>query len=67
MTMESLIKRFSVDDVLNGWIGQAAATAENCVRCGECEEKCPYNLEIADHIQRGAAAFAALQRNCGRT
>jgi predicted aldo/keto reductase-like oxidoreductase len=41
--------------------------AENCVQCGECEEKCPYHLPIREmmeqhlalfHIQKEAHGFA---------
>jgi len=25
-------------------------SAENCIQCGECEEKCPYHLPIREMI-----------------
>ena len=31
--------------------GKRAITAESCIQCGECEERCPYNLPIRELIQ----------------
>jgi len=31
--------------------GDRAETAEKCIQCGECEEKCPYSLPIRELIQ----------------
>ena len=33
-----------------GYVKHAVETAENCIQCGECEEKCPYNLPIREMI-----------------
>ena len=47
MTRVSLMKRFPVDRLLHEeWIVDGAASLDNCVDCGECEEKCPYHLSI---------------------
>ncbi len=32
------------DGLLSGWVEQAA----NCIKCGECEQRCPYGLPIRD-------------------
>jgi predicted aldo/keto reductase-like oxidoreductase len=32
------------------YVKNAVETAENCIQCGECEEKCPYNLPIREMI-----------------
>ena len=32
------------------WAGKVVETGENCIQCGECEEKCPYNLPIREMI-----------------
>lgn len=65
MTMQSLIRRFSREQVISGWAREAAASAERCTECGECEAKCPYELEIRKGIREGAAAFERLARQAG--
>ena len=57
MTMASLIKRFPAKRLSEAWITGAGKTIENCIECGECEEKCPYNLSIMEEIRNGAAAL----------
>jgi predicted aldo/keto reductase-like oxidoreductase len=65
MTMETLVKRFPADRLSEGWISGAAGSAENCIECGECEDKCPYDLPIVEEIQRGAEAFQRELRAAG--
>ncbi|MHA2396994.1 MAG: 4Fe-4S dicluster domain-containing protein, partial [Candidatus Thorarchaeota archaeon] len=36
---------------------KAVETAKNCVQCGECETKCPYNLPIMETITANAEWF----------
>jgi predicted aldo/keto reductase-like oxidoreductase len=38
-----------------GYVKHAVETAENCVQCGECEEKCPYGLPIREMIEENIA------------
>ena len=57
MTMETLVKRFPADRLSEGWLSGAGESADKCIECGECEQKCPYNLPIIEEIQRGAEAF----------
>jgi predicted aldo/keto reductase-like oxidoreductase len=33
-----------------GYVKNAVKSAQNCVQCGECEAKCPYNLPIREMI-----------------
>lgn len=61
MTMGSLIKRFPLEKIKNGWAARAASTVDMCIECGECEEKCPYNLPIMQGIRDGAKLFNELK------
>ncbi len=40
-----------------GYVNNAVETARNCVQCGECEEKCPYQLSIREMIVENVAFF----------
>jgi len=49
-------KRLSCENV-KGWLGAAMETVEHCIECGECEQKCPYNLPISDLLKENLALF----------
>ena len=63
MTIETLIQRFPADRLSEQWIAGAGRSVENCIECGECEEKCPYDLPIMEEIRRGAAALQRALRS----
>jgi predicted aldo/keto reductase-like oxidoreductase len=39
------------------WMGGVIETARTCLRCGECESRCPYQLPIRDRIAESIAFF----------
>jgi hypothetical protein len=39
------------------WLSDAMETVAQCIECGECEQKCPYNLPIADLLKENLALF----------
>jgi predicted aldo/keto reductase-like oxidoreductase len=39
------------------WIG--GKQADECIECGECEEKCPQNIEIREQLKAAHAALSA--------
>jgi predicted aldo/keto reductase-like oxidoreductase len=50
MNLRSFWKRFSAEQFFSGWLAEAVERARNCIECGECEEKCPYQLPIREMI-----------------
>ena len=38
-------------------VGVHLRSWENCDQCGECEERCPYNLPIRELIQENYAYY----------
>ncbi len=55
--LESIAKRLPRESVLRHHVPRVLEAEELCVECGECEEKCPYDLPIMETI-KGAAALA---------
>ena len=47
----SIVKRLPLEGILSGFIAEAMEKAANCTKCGECEERCPYNLPIQEMIE----------------
>ncbi len=43
-----------------GWLvnGHGSAGAEECVKCGKCEEACPQHIKIRDELEKVTAALA---------
>jgi predicted aldo/keto reductase-like oxidoreductase len=47
--------RLSEDGTWTSWAGRIEGLkAEECVRCGECEPKCPQNIPIMDQLEEVA-------------
>jgi predicted aldo/keto reductase-like oxidoreductase len=45
----------------NWWFSKAVETGRNCVECGECEEKCPYQLPIRTTIVENIAFLESVR------
>lgn len=50
MAAPSFAKRMPPDRIFSGPIAEAIEKVAACTQCGECEEKCPYNLPIREMI-----------------
>jgi predicted aldo/keto reductase-like oxidoreductase len=57
MNLRSFWKRFPAERFTTGWIAEAVTSAESCIHCGECEEKCPYHLPIQEMLEENQAFF----------
>jgi len=57
MNLRSFWKRFPAEGFSTGWIAEAITSAELCIHCGECEEKCPYHLPIQEMLDENLAFF----------
>jgi predicted aldo/keto reductase-like oxidoreductase len=57
MNVKSFWKRFPADRFSTGWLAEAMYSAESCIECGECEEKCPYALPIREMLVEHVAFY----------
>ncbi len=58
MTFPSFVKRLPPDWYLKGgFVSEAMEKAASCTECGECEEKCPFNLPIREMIKESYSLF----------
>lgn len=55
MGIRSALKRFGKAFAQEGWPKQAIEKARNCSECGECLDRCPYQLPIPDLIKENLA------------
>ncbi|MDP7636514.1 MAG: aldo/keto reductase [Phycisphaerae bacterium] len=65
MIFESFIKRMSPKLVTERYAGELIDKASLCTDCGQCQEKCPYDLPIRETIKRAAGLADDLLREYG--
>ena len=51
------LSRYGLEDWAKGRYEGLSAKASDCVECGVCETRCPYNLPIRDMLKKVAADF----------
>jgi predicted aldo/keto reductase-like oxidoreductase len=64
LIFQSAAKRLSPEGV-SAWLGKAMESVAQCIECGQCEEKCPYNLPIADLLKENLALFKEIEETKG--
>ena len=57
MNFRPLVARRLPHSTVINMVETAVESAENCTECGECLEKCPYNLTIPDLLKENVALF----------
>jgi predicted aldo/keto reductase-like oxidoreductase len=62
LMLQAAAKRLSREGV-KGWIGKAMESVEQCIECGECEQKCPYHLPISDLLKENLALYTEYTRS----
>lgn len=57
-TFEGYLKRYDLADWAKDRYMSLKKRAKDCVKCGECEKRCPYELKIRDRLKAVAEEFA---------
>jgi predicted aldo/keto reductase-like oxidoreductase len=50
MQSGSFVKRLPPESAFSGWIADAMEKVAECTQCGDCEERCPFDLPIREMI-----------------
>jgi predicted aldo/keto reductase-like oxidoreductase len=53
----SIAKRMPSTQILSGFVSNAMEKAANCDKCGDCEERCPYDLPIREMLEDYVARY----------
>jgi predicted aldo/keto reductase-like oxidoreductase len=56
------ITRFDPKRIFEGEWNTFMEKVPDCIDCGECEERCPYNLPIRERIKEAAEQYAAAKK-----
>ena len=57
MNLQNIWKRIPPEQLTSDWIASAVDGAGQCIECGECEEKCPYQLPIREMLVENIAFY----------
>ncbi len=58
MILEGYLTRYNLQDWAKSRYEALPAKAADCIECGACEPRCPYNLPIRQMMKRAAKEFA---------
>ena len=62
MVSDSFAKRFPPERFFSGRIADNLAKAANCTECGDCEERCPYDLPIREILAERVEWYSEAKR-----
>ncbi len=66
MTFDTLVKRLPPEWYLNGpFIPSAMVKVPECLECGECESRCPYNLPIRQMLRENYDLYEKVKAEAG--
>ncbi|MFC2033601.1 aldo/keto reductase [Chloroflexota bacterium] len=64
MHTKSFLKTGQSEHIFSGPLGEKLAKAADCVKCGDCEPRCPYGLPIMDLMEENNIFFLAEKKKC---
>jgi uncharacterized protein len=61
MNLRSFWRRFPPERFFGGRFPEEVEKAKTCLKCGECEERCPYQLPIREMLVENVAFFESIR------
>jgi predicted aldo/keto reductase-like oxidoreductase len=62
MNSTGFAKRLPPQRIFSGWISEGIGRAATCTECGDCEERCPYELPIREIIAERTQWYQVAQK-----
>ena len=63
--IKSLAKRLPPKKLITGNMAAAMQSLENCIQCRQCEDKCPYDLDVLEMLEENNAYYDELCEQLG--
>ena len=60
LNVRSFWRRMPAENVRSGWVAGAVDKARTCLKCGDCETRCPFNLPIREMLVENIAFFESV-------